>query len=233
MNKKLLIIGHARHGKDTAAEILAEKFGLTFKSSSELAAEIFIYDLLKDKYGYNSFQECYEDRVNHRAEWYELIKEYNSKDRTKLAKEIVSKSNGYVGMRELEEINKCREEKIFDHIIWIDALKRLPLENKDSFNITVELADIIIFNNDSLEQFKKDIEDLYYFITKDTEKINRIEFNSNHNIQLVPEYLKHKLFQYIIDNESPRVATLNLITDIIIKLKRNSNLSLLDIITGD
>ena len=229
MQKKLLIIGHARHGKDTAAEILAEKFGLTFKSSSELAAEIFIYDLLKDKYGYTSFQECYEDRVNHRAEWYNLIKEYNTPNKTKLAREIVSRSNGYVGMRELEEINKCREEKIFDYIIWIDASKRLPLENKDSFNITVELADIIVFNNDSLDQFNQDITDLYYFIIKDTEKISKAEFNSKGNIQLIPEYIKNAIHEYLFVNSTPRTVMLDLMADIIIKLKRDSSLSITDL----
>jgi hypothetical protein len=73
---KLLIIGHARHGKDSMAEILQENFGLKFKSSSEAAAEIFIYDVLKGKYSYKTPQECFKDRVNHRAEWHQLICEY-------------------------------------------------------------------------------------------------------------------------------------------------------------
>lgn len=45
--KKFLVIGHARHGKDTFAEILEEVFGLKFKSSSQAAVDIFIYDALK------------------------------------------------------------------------------------------------------------------------------------------------------------------------------------------
>ncbi len=64
----ILIIGHGRHGKDTLAELIQVYTGFTFKSSSESAAEIFIYDALKEKYGYKSFIECYEDRHNHRAE---------------------------------------------------------------------------------------------------------------------------------------------------------------------
>ena len=42
----ILIIGHARHGKDTVAEFLEEIFGLTFMSSSQAAADIFIYEVL-------------------------------------------------------------------------------------------------------------------------------------------------------------------------------------------
>lgn len=156
--KKLLIIGHARHGKDTMAEILRDEFEYTFKSSSEQAAEIFIYDILKDKYGYNSFIECYQDRINHRTEWYDLIKEYNKDDRAKLAKQILERgADCYVGMREREEILECIRQNIFDLIVWVDASGRLPLENPDSFNIDISLADIIINNNSSLDEFKSKV----------------------------------------------------------------------------
>jgi len=72
MLPKLLIIGHARHGKDTLAELLRDTFELKFVSSSQAASDIFIFDELKDKYGYTTPEECFEDRVNHRAEWYDM-----------------------------------------------------------------------------------------------------------------------------------------------------------------
>ena len=62
-NKKfptLCLVGHMRHGKDSMAEILQDEFGLRFKSSSEAAAEIFIYDVLSKKYGYETPFECFE-----------------------------------------------------------------------------------------------------------------------------------------------------------------------------
>lgn len=150
----LLLVGHARHGKDSLAEILQEHFGLKFKSSSEAAAEIFIYDELKDKYGYKTPFECFEDRVNHRSEWYELICGYNSVDKAKLAKGILEYADCYVGMRDSGEIKECIKQKLFDLIIWVDASGRLPLEDTTSFNITKSDADIIIENNDSFEEFK-------------------------------------------------------------------------------
>lgn len=97
---KLLIIGHKRHGKDTLAEIFRDNFGMTFNSSSNAAAEIFIYDALKNKYGYKSFKECFYDRMNKRAEWYDLICEYNVKDKARLAKDILKDNDCYVGMRD-------------------------------------------------------------------------------------------------------------------------------------
>lgn len=154
MKTKLLIIGNARHGKDTLAELLNEMFGLKFISSSQAAADIFIYDMLKTKYGYNTSVECFEDRVNHRAEWYDMICEYNKNDKARLAKGILELADCYVGMRDRGEISECIRQGLFGLIIWVDASDRLPLEDADSFNIDKSCADIIIENNGTFEQFK-------------------------------------------------------------------------------
>lgn len=152
---KLLIVGHARHGKDTMAEILNENFEFSFMSSSQAASDIFIFDALKDSHGYTTPEECFEDRINHRAEWYDLITEYNSKDKARLAKEILKQADCYVGMRNPDEIAECKKQGIFDLIVWVDASKRLPLEPESSMKITQDEADIIIDNNSSLEKFKE------------------------------------------------------------------------------
>tara|TARA_R110000868_G_scaffold176916_5_gene414990 strand:+ start:4481 stop:5020 length:540 start_codon:yes stop_codon:yes gene_type:complete len=149
---KLLIIGSGRHGKDTVAEILRDDFGMKFKSSSQASADIFLYEALKDKYDYKTPEECFDDRANHRAEWYELICDYNKEDRARLAKSIMSSADCYVGMRDRDEIVECLDQKVFDLVIWVDASERLPLEDATSFNIGKSCADIIIDNNGTLEQ---------------------------------------------------------------------------------
>lgn len=154
MRAKLLIIGHKRSGKDTLAEILSKHFDFTFMSSSLAAAEEFIYDALRDKYGYRTFKECYEDRVNRRAEWFDLICEYNQYDKTRLAKKILSKNDCYVGMRSSEEIEQCKREGLIDLVIWVDASGRVEDEGSDSFNIKKEDADIVIENNTTLKDFE-------------------------------------------------------------------------------
>jgi len=151
---KLLVISHKRWGKDTFAELLEKHYGLKFKSSSLEAANIFIYDVLKNKYGYKTSEECFEDRVNHRAEWYNMICEYNKDDKARLAKDILNSSDCYVGMRDKIEIDECIKQGLFDLIIWIDASKRLPEEDKDSFNIDISCADIIIDNNGTLDDLE-------------------------------------------------------------------------------
>jgi hypothetical protein len=150
---KLLIIGAARHGKDSFAEILGENFGLKFTSSSQAASDIFLYDTLKDKYGYKTSEECFEDRVNHRPEWYQMICDYNKVDRARLAKDILKVTDCYVGMRDREEIEECMRQGLFDLIVWVDASDRLPMESVDSFNIDKSCADVIISNNGTYEEF--------------------------------------------------------------------------------
>jgi len=149
---KLLIIGNGRHGKDTVAEILRDEYQMTFKSSSLAAAEIFLYDALKDKYNYQTPEECFEDRANHRPEWYEMICDYNNLDKAKLAKSILKEADCYVGMRDRGEIVECLKQGVFELVIWVDASDRLPLEPASSFNIDKSCADIIIENNGTLEE---------------------------------------------------------------------------------
>lgn len=97
---KLLILGHARHGKDTAAEYLRDAHGFSFQSSSLfLAANIVRPALAGRGLFYDSLEACYADRVNHRALWREIISDFNRDDPARLAKAILAVSDCYVGMR--------------------------------------------------------------------------------------------------------------------------------------
>lgn len=158
--KRLLVIGHGRHGKDTTAEILNELYGYEFESSSVAAARIFLFDALKEKYGYKTFVECFEDRVNHRAEWHNMICDYNSIDKARLAKDILVASDIYVGMRSNAEVEECLRQGIFDLVIGVYD-SRKPLEPEDSFNINIwEKSDIIIPNNRSIDDLRERIKKL-------------------------------------------------------------------------
>lgn len=180
----ILIIGHARHGKDTFAELLNQYFGMTFLSSSIAASEIFLYDKLKHKYGYSSPEECFSDRVNHRDEWYQEICNYNLNDKARLAKDILKKADCYVGMRDNLEFKSCKEQNIFDLIIWVDASGRLPLEPETSFNISKSESDIIIDNNGDLEQLKNK-----------TKRLGRILMKKD-MIDFSKDYLSEELKKY-------------------------------------
>lgn len=154
---KILIIGHARHGKDTTAEFINKHFGLTFRSSSLAASEIFIYKVLKEKYNYATPNECFEDRVNHRKEWYDLIVNYNKNNKSQLASEILKTSDIYVGMREYTEINSCRNDNLFDLVVGVYN-PYLPEEAVDSFNINIwKESDFIIPNVGTKKELEQKI----------------------------------------------------------------------------
>jgi dephospho-CoA kinase len=151
---KICLLGHCRHGKDTVAGMLQEMMGLTFESSSEAASKIFLYDALREKYGYTSPEQCFEDRVNHRAEWHDLICDYNKDDKARLAKEILKNADIYVGMRSDTEIKKCLEDGLFDMVIAVYD-PRKPLEPASSFNIDMwAVADVVIPNAGTLEDLR-------------------------------------------------------------------------------
>ena len=151
---KIIIVGNKRHGKDHAAEYLRNNFGLSYRGSSELCSELFIFDVLKDKYNYKTPEECFEDRVNHREEWFDLISEYNSEDPTRLATGIFNKHECYCGMRRYEELEACKEKWENLLVIFIDRSKILPAEAKSSCTIQKDQADVVIENNYTLVEFE-------------------------------------------------------------------------------
>lgn len=151
-NKKprLLIIGYARHGKDTVAEMLSDNFGYRYTTSSAICSEKVIFPILAPLYGYKTVNECFEDRVNHRGEWYDLITEYNDSDRCTLARDIYSVSDVYCGLRNIDEYNALRNNKTFDYSIWVDRSNHLPPEDLSSNTLWPSLADHTIDNNGTL-----------------------------------------------------------------------------------
>ncbi len=148
--KKLLLIGHARHGKDTVGQILKDGWGYNFCSSSYAAADKVVFPTLAPLYEYKTLDECYADRVNHRPEWKDLITAYNTPDKTRLAKEIMEDNEVYVGMRCIDELLNCREQGVFDRVVWVDASYRKEAEPISSNTLTRNMADYTIDNNGSI-----------------------------------------------------------------------------------
>lgn len=153
MNKlKLLIIGHGRHGKDTVCEILRDQYGYSFESSSQFCSRLFLYDKLKDKYGYTSEEQCYTDRHNRRQEWYDAICAYNTPNAAKLGIEIFRQHDVYCGLRNKREYNAMRNIGVFNYAIWVDRSDHLPVEPSTSMSLKPWMADFTIDNNGKLNE---------------------------------------------------------------------------------
>jgi len=164
MKKKLLVIGHGRHGKDTVCEMLRDQYDYSFESSSRFCSKLFMYDQLKDKYGYDSEEQCYADRHNHRTEWYDAICAYNVPDASRLGREIFSAHDIYCGLRNKKEFHAMKNTGVFDYAIWVDRSDHLPPESKHSMSLEQWMADYTVDNNSTLAELELNLDQLMNYI---------------------------------------------------------------------
>lgn len=181
--KKILLLGYGRHGKDTVAELLRDRYGYQFTSSSFACAEHVMMPAFKALYEewlakvdaagtmresivgcppvqYATAQECFDDRHNHRAFWFQEIERYNSPDKSKLGQLIFSQNDIYVGLRSKREFSAVKIAGLYDVCVWVDASDRLPPEGTDSCTVQPWMADYVLDNNGTLEELKFNVQQL-------------------------------------------------------------------------
>lgn len=168
-NPTILILGYGRSGKDTFASFLAASTGLTFQSSSAAAAEV-IFNMLPEGC-YADPAECFTDRHNHRQLWFDLITAYNRKDKTRLAKKVLEKSNSYIGMRSFEEVKHCLIQNMFSHVVWVERPGNKPETGSMDFDETM-LKDVILSLNQDLPQ----AEGIHFYKVENSADIDSLEF---------------------------------------------------------
>lgn len=151
---KLLVIGHARHGKDTFAEYLRDRHGWSFASSGEFACEKAVYPLMTEFYP--DWRSLYRDKEQYRELFFHAIRAYNLRPGPALHQQILSGHDMYLGMRSRAEFTKSVSD--FDLVVWIDASQRKPMEPLASNELTPADADVIINNNSTLEDLHSEIE---------------------------------------------------------------------------
>lgn len=188
---KLLILGNARHGKDTVGEWFVQK-GYTFVSSSRFVGETAVYPRILAKWAeyeeklraknmwpiskdderelikgtgtpprYGNFEAAFADRHNHRQFWFEAIRDYNIPDRSRLGRELFALYDMYVGLRNKHELWALKLHKAYDLAIWIDASERVAPEDSASISVDRWMADVTVDNNSTLEDLDKALLVLY------------------------------------------------------------------------
>lgn len=162
---KVMVVGHARHGKDTVGELLKDLYGMRFQSSSMFCCTRFVFGALAEKYRYATATECYEDRTNHRKEWYDLIAAYNSPDKSRLGRELLNYNDVYCGVRSRAEFHAMKNRGLFTVSIFVDALDRLKPEPKNSMQIEPWMCDYVLDNNGTQDDLKRELEALMRQIT--------------------------------------------------------------------
>lgn len=155
---RLMVIGHARHGKDTVCEILRDDFGLKFVSSSWFCGEIAVRPWLANiGITYPDMNACYNDRHNHRAAWHDAIADYNKDDPARLGRELFEQFDVYCGLRSKLEFDALKSEGAFDAAFWVDRSEHQPPENISSMKLTMLDADYRIDNNGDLENLRRNV----------------------------------------------------------------------------
>jgi hypothetical protein len=160
---RILVLGHARHGKDTVCELLRDKYGFKFTSSSWFCAERIVWPQLRGKSKtpqYDSAQECFDDRANHRALWYDLIAAYSRPDASRLGREIFEANDIYCGLRSAREFHALRNTNAYDIAIWIDASERVAPEGRDSCTVEPWMADYVLDNNETVKVLESKLDQL-------------------------------------------------------------------------
>lgn len=186
---KFLILGHARHGKDTVAEILRDCYGFTFTSSSLFCAEKVIWKAIHNQQAaldrhiaagspgmsagrlieelsmmaacaYPSYTQCFADRGNFRATWFSLIAAYCYPNKELLAREIYAENDIYVGIRNTRELNAVLNSGLADVSIWIDAKERIDPEPLSSCTVEPWMAMFTIDNNGTAEDLHRNVHQL-------------------------------------------------------------------------
>jgi hypothetical protein len=153
---RLMVIGHARHGKDTACEILHTTFGFTFANSSLFVAERAVMPYMASVRGirYASPEKCYADRHAYRADWFNAISRFNIPDRARLSREIFAQHDIYCGIRNDRELMAARNAGLFQAAIWIDRSDHVPPEPGESMRIERWMADFVVDNNGAIDDLR-------------------------------------------------------------------------------
>jgi hypothetical protein len=120
-----------------------------------MACKLFLFEQIREKYGYATIEDCYNDRHSHRQIWYEAIRRFNEVDRSRLGQLIFQSYDIYDGCRDKEEFDALKLKNLFDIAIWVDADGRVEPEGKNSMTVTIEDADIVIRNSGSESDYNK------------------------------------------------------------------------------
>lgn len=148
----ILVLGHARHGKDEFAARLCKHVPLKFASSSETAL-VAIYPVLTHILQEKDKQILFANRSEHRELWRLLIELYNTPDKSALSRLILKDNDIYVGMRSTAEFQASKH--LFDLVVWVDASERKPLEPSMHIQQTDDM--VYIDNNGSLDDLEAQV----------------------------------------------------------------------------
>jgi hypothetical protein len=172
VKKKLCIVGHGRHGKDTIADWFDEWTDLVHPGSLS-------WFLATAMVGRREFPPGFDAKVlaievdpfsvvrrlwNRRHDDREFWKAYGTRLRERepgiLIKTALGHGDMVVGCRDKAEIDYLRSENLVDLIIWVE---RAGFEKDPTIEFGPEVADIVILNDTDVAGLTNKVERLAKF----------------------------------------------------------------------
>lgn len=166
LEKRIIVCGHGRSGKDTASQILAKRLGYRFSgSTSQAVLPLITYSI----YGYidqETLADCYEQRHVNRGYWFDYCNMLRTIDPFMLLKLSLSYSDILSGTRSCEEL--ANGVALFNptHVLWIhrDVPKDPTLEYDRDFAcdlVSVTSTQFVdIYNDGSLLELTDQLESI-------------------------------------------------------------------------
>ena len=149
--KRVLFLGHGRHGKDTACETLAKATGWKNAGTTSIYLTPYVVKEYERLGMHHLIRDAYAHRHANRELWRRVGDEIRRDDPALLVRDALKVGPITGGCRGAPEVEAVRRESLVDLIVWVDASKRHPLDPTVEFDCSV--ADLIIDNNGTEEEF--------------------------------------------------------------------------------
>ena len=151
---KIGICGMGRAGKDTAAEFLRDEYGLRYTHGTSRSAAMIVWvAMTKRGINYDTVDECFDDRRNHRELWAKIIGRHNAGEPTRMYRECLAHQDILTGIRWRNEFAACKAAGICDVWLWISR----PGCIDPTCEIRASDCDVVIRNDGTLDQFKVEL----------------------------------------------------------------------------
>lgn len=144
---KILVVGHAQHGKDTVCEEIAAATGLDNAGTTS----VYLARFVAERDGVSE-AEAYANRRRSEADrqkWRAIGDEIRATDPALLVRMAFAAGDVSGGCRGLPEIRAVRNEGIANLIVWVDAFPRVGPDITMEFG--KEWADVILDNSNGDE----------------------------------------------------------------------------------